>query len=68
MENNKEFKEENNAYNKEEANEEMAKKCTIRKVKVKGHFRFNGLFPKYIRGYTKKVCLPVKKKKRKYNY
>jgi len=45
----------------------MAKKCIIRKVKVKGHFKFNGIFPKYIRRYTKKVCLPVKKKKRRYN-
>jgi len=45
------------------------RKKTCRKIKIKGYWKFDGIIPRYVKGYTKEVCIRKKKgRKRKYDY
>ena len=76
MEEPKDFKGETIDNSKEGFEEEMPSKCIYRKIKVKSHYRRDGLFRKKVKGYTKEVCIPKKKvetkrkvsPKKKYGY
>jgi len=38
----------------------MAGKYIIRKVKIRGHWKWDGILPKYVKGHTREIRLPLK--------